>query len=417
VKEANYSFFHQITCAFRKEGFARLKGMESTMNIAKLVSKNMLRRPGRFIFTLLGITIGMASFVALLSMGDNLRSEVTQQADALGAHLVVMSRTNCPFVMMSVLTGDQMPEAIPREVVGQIAALDGVSTAVPYLTIGASIDETLVTLTGILPAEMKEHRNWAVQAGNYFANDSESVVIGAGVATKFGLSIGDTLTFRGVDFPIAAILYSTSSNDDATVFMPLNIIQQIFGLGDYVSFIAVTLNDVTKVEQYAAAILDFANVTVTTDEELLGSVLLILGSVNVTLQLIAGVALIAAAFGIINTMMTAIYERRREIGILRAMGSKSRVIFQIFIIESGLYGLFGGLLGLAVGFVVSRFAAPFIQQNQFADVLGTPDATVTLSVTLVLIVLGLSVLISIVSGIYPAWKASKLTPMEAIRNV
>jgi len=104
-------------------------------------------------------------------------------------------------VMMSVLTGDQMPEAIPREVVSQIAALEGVSAAVPYLIIGASIDETLVTLTGILSVEMKEHRNWTVQAGTYFANDSESVVIGAGVATSFGLSVGDTLTFRGVNFP------------------------------------------------------------------------------------------------------------------------------------------------------------------------------------------------------------------------
>ena len=387
------------------------------MNIIKLVLKNMLRRRGRFVFTLLGITIGMAAFVALLSMGDNLRAEVTQQSDALGAHLVVMSRTNCPFVMMSVLTGDQMPEAIPREVVSQIAALDGVTAAVPYLTIGASIDETLVTLTGIMPAEMKAHRNWVVQSGTYFTDDSESVVIGAGVATRFDLSVGDILPFRGVDFPIAAVLYSNSGNDDATVFMPLNMIQQIFGLGDYVSFIAVTLDDVTKVEQYAAAILDFANVTVTTDEELLSSVLLILGSVNVTLQLIAGVALIAAAFGIVNTMMTAIYERRREIGILRAMGSKSRTIFQIFVIESGLYGLLGGLFGLAVGFVVSRFAAPLIQHNQFVDVLGTPDTTVTFSITLVLTVLGLSILISIVSGIYPAWKASKLTPMEAIRNV
>ena len=303
------------------------------------------------------------------------------------------------------------------KVVNQIAALEGVTAAVPYLTIGVSIDETLVTLTGIMAAEMKAHRGWSVQSGTYFTDDSESVVIGAGVAARFDLGVGDTLIFRGVDFPVAAILDSTSSNDDATVFMPLDAIQRLFGLGDYMSFIAVTLEDVTKVEQYAAAILDFANVTVTTDEELLGSVLLILGSVNVTLQLIAGVALIAAAFGIINTMMTAIYERRREIGILRAMGSKSRMIFQIFVIESAMYGLLGGLAGLAVGFVVSRFAAPLIEQNQFVDVLGTPQTAVTLSATLVLTVLGLSVLISIVSGIYPAWKASKLTPMEAIRNV
>jgi len=387
------------------------------VNVIKLVSKNMLRRRGRFVFTLLGITIGMAAFVALLSMGDNLRAEVTQQADDLGAHLVVMSRTNCPFEMMAVLTGDQMPEAIPREVVNQIAALEGVTAAVPYLTVGASIDETLITLTGILPAEMKAHRGWTVQSGTYVSDDSQSLVIGAGVATRFDIGVGDVLTFRGVDFPIEAVLYSVSGNDNATVFMPLNAIQELFGMGDYVSFIAVTVDDVTRVEQYAAAISDLANVTVSTDEALLGSVLLILGSVNVTLQLIAGVALIAAAFGIVNTMMTAIYERRREIGILRAMGSKSSMIFKVFVIESGLYGLLGGLLGLVLGFVVSRFAAPLIEQNEFVAVLGRPETTVTLSAALVLTVLGISVCIAIASGLYPAWKASKLTPMEAIRNV
>jgi len=199
--------------------------------------------------------------------------------------------------------------------------------------------------------------------------------------------------------------------------MPLNMVQYIYGLGDYVSFIAVTVDDVTKVAYFAAAITDLANVTVATDDELLGSVLLILGSVDVTLRIIAAVALISAAFGIINTMMTAIYERRREIGILRAMGSKSRKIFNIFVIESGLYGLLGGLLGIVIGFVASHFAAPLIQQNQFVEVIGTTQTSVTLSATLVFTVLGLSILISVFSGLYPAWKASKLTPMEAIRNV
>jgi len=388
------------------------------MNILKLVSKNLLRRKGRFIFTLLGITIGMASFVALLSMGNNLRSEVTHQADALGANLIVMARVDCPFINLAVLTGDHLPESLPREIVGQIAAIDGIVTAVPYLTLGASIQDTQLTLVGILPHEMKQHRGWGVEAGEYFFGESDrSVVVGSGVASRFDLEIGEILTFRGQEFPVAAILQETRSNDDISVFMPLNVTQEVFGLDDYVSFIAVTVDDVTNTERYIAAIMDIANLSVSTNEELLSSVLLILGSLNITLQLIASVALIAAAFGIINTMMTAIYERRREIGILRAVGSKSGVIFRIFILESGLYGLLGGLLGFAVGFVVSRVAAPLIEQNEFVSVLGSPDTAVAFSVPLLLTVLGLSVLISTVSGLYPAWRASRLTPMEAIRNV
>jgi len=390
------------------------------MNVLKLVSKNLLRRKSRFVFTLLGITIGMAAFVALLSMGDNLRSEVAQQADDLGADIIVMGRVDCPFIHRAVLAGEQLPESVPREIVGQIAAIDGITAAIPYLTLGTSIQDVPVTLVGILPYEMKAYRGWRVESGRFFTDENErAVVIGSGIAgsERFDFEIGDMLTFRGQDFYVAAILQETGSSDDISVFMSLDVAQETFGLDDYVSFIAVTVGDVTNMERYIAAIMDIANLSVSTNEELLASVLLILGSLDITLQLIASVALIAAAFGIINTMMTAIYERRREIGILRATGCKRGMIFRIFILESGLYGLLGGLLGFAVGFVVSRLAAPLIEQNEFVAVLGSPDTAVMLSASLLFTVLGLSVLIAIVSGLYPAWKASKLTPMEAIRNV
>ena len=388
------------------------------MNIFKLVSKNLLRRKGRFIFTLLGITIGIASLVIILSMGDSLRSEVARQADDLGADIIVMGRVDCPFIHRAVLAGEQLPESVPREVVNQISAIDGITAAIPYLTLGSSIQQTPITLVGILPNEMKIHRGWNIESGTFFADENErSVVIGSGIAARFDLEIDNMLTFRGQDFPIVAILQETGSNDDISVFMPLNVAQEVFGLDDYVSFIAVTVDDVTNAERYIAAIMDIANLSVSTNEELLSSVLLILGSLDITLRLIASVALVAAAFGIINTMMTAIYERRREIGILRAIGCKRGMIFKIFILESGLYGLLGGLLGFVVGFVVSRLAAPLIEQNEFVAVLGSPDTAVTLSASLGFTVVGLSVLISILSGLYPAWKASKLTPMEAIRNV
>ena len=387
------------------------------MNITKLVSKNLLRRPGRFVFTLLGITIGMAAFVALLSMGNNLRAEVSQQADDLGAHLIVTSRTNCPFVLQSLLIGDQVPEDIPIRVVNEIAAIDGITSVIPHLTLGTSINNELVSLVGVFPAEMKAHRDWVIEDGRYFNYDERAVVIGSTIAMRFGLNIGDQLTFRGDDFPVAAILQPTGSGDDNTVFMPLALVWEVYELGEYVSFIAVNVDNVTRMEYYKAAILDIANVSVMTDDELLGSVLVILGSVNATLQIIALIALFAAAFGIINTMMTAIHERRREIGILRAMGSKSGTIFKIFMLESGLYGLLGGLSGLGVGFVISRIAAPLIAQSEFVAVLGNPDFAVTLTTSVVFTVLGLSMSIAIISGLYPAWKASKLTPMEAIRNV
>jgi putative ABC transport system permease protein len=139
-----------------------------------------------------------------------------------------------------------------------------------------------------------------------------------------------------------------------------------------------------------------------------------LGSINVALQLIAGVSLIAAAFGIINTMMTAISERRREIGILRAIGSKSSEIFKIFLIESGLNGLLGGIFGVGVGYVVSVFAAPIITDSGMGDLLKGATPTASINISMVFTAILLSVTISVLSGIYPAWNAGQLTSVEAM---
>ncbi|MPN38922.1 Macrolide export ATP-binding/permease protein MacB [bioreactor metagenome] len=152
----------------------------------------------------------------------------------------------------------------------------------------------------------------------------------------------------------------------------------------------------------------------TSDKQLLKSVLSIIGTVNLTLQLIAVVAIISAAFGIINTMMTAIYERRREIGILQAIGSKKSTIFTIFILESGLYGLLGGAIGLAVGIVFSSIAAPYISQNEFTAFMKGSNLPINLDVKLIAGSLLFSLVISLVSGLYPAWRAARLTPVEAM---
>src|SRR3989304_501095 len=108
------------------------------MNVPKLVLKNITGRKGRFIFTLLGITIGIASFVTLLSLGGSLKDEVKRQAGELGANLVVTPKGWCAYEQISVLTGEQLPEAIPFNEVRKISSIKGL-TAVPSLPARASV--------------------------------------------------------------------------------------------------------------------------------------------------------------------------------------------------------------------------------------------------------------------------------------
>ena len=385
------------------------------MSIIKLVSKNLFRRKGRFVFTLLGISIGMAAFVALFSLGSSMRAEIQKQADALGANFIITPENICIYNQMAILTGDTISESMQYEIFERIAAVEGL-TVIPHLTQKTPVSNSPAVVVGVLPKETWGFRSWEMQEGEFFASEDEpAIIIGSEFAVRRNIRLGDELIVRGENFKVIGILAQNNSTDDASMFMPLSIIQRLYDKEGYISYMSAIVDDVTKMEYYEAAILDIASVQVSTDEQLLGSVMTIVNSVNITLQLVAGISLIAAAFGIINTMMTATYERRREIGILRAIGGKRGAIFKIFLVESGLYGLFGGIAGVIAGLVASVFAAPYITgQGEAGELLKGASVQAHIDISIILISIVLSVIISILAGLYPAWRASKLTPVEAI---
>jgi putative ABC transport system permease protein len=204
------------------------------------------------------------------------------------------------------------------------------------------------------------------------------------------------------------------NRDDLAIYLDLGTAQKLYGVGDKVSFIAVKVDDITQMDKYSQEIQERANVAVVSDKQLIRSVLAIVGTVRNTLQMIAAVAVLAACFGIINTMLTAIHERKREIGILQALGAKRKTIFSLFLYESALYGLIGGIAGLIAGTVFSLLAAPYIQQSEFTAFLGSAQSVQIFNLAVIGKAMLFSILVACLAGIYPALKASKLSPVEAI---
>ncbi|MCL2402725.1 MAG: ABC transporter permease [Coriobacteriia bacterium] len=383
------------------------------MNTLSLVMRNITRRKGRFIFTLLGIAIGMAAFVALLALGGGMRAEIRNQAQAMGANLIVTPTDWCTFDQISIFTGEPLPASLSSEVLDEIRDIEGIFVA-PYLTQASAIDMTPVAVIGIEVETMKEFSQWEMAEGQYFSTDADrSVVLGASIANQFDLGLGQEVIIRGESFPIVGVLEPVDNLDDLGVYLPIPVVQEAFEIDDNISYIGVQVENIENVESYRAAILDRVNVAVSSDEQLLESVLAILGSVEVTLQAVAAISLVAASFGIVNTMMTAIYERRREIGILRSIGSKRADIFKIFMLESAIYGLLGGVIGSAVGVLVSLFAAPTIMAG-FDQIMKGASLEASIEPMTIVTAIGLSIAIAVVAGLYPAWKASNLTPVEAI---
>lgn len=384
------------------------------MTLTSLVVRNITSRRGRFVFTLLGIGIGIAAFVTFLSLGGSLKSEIQRESAALGANLVVTPKGSCAYEQVSILTGEQLPNTITGEEVAKIRAIEGI-TAIPFLSERTAIDNRPVAVMGILPTETLAFKRWEIAQGDYLeAEDSAGLVIGAAVADQFKLAPGSQVTIRGERLTVRGILKETGSKDDVTLFLPLALTQRLYDSEDKTSYLAVRVADIEQLELYAQKIKETVSLGVITDQQMLKSVLSIVGTVNVTLQLIAAVAVLAAAFGIINTMMTATYERKREIGILQALGARRRTIFTIFLLESGLYGIFGGALGVLGGLVFSVLAAPQISSNHVTAFVKGSGSAGLISPSIVLGSIAFSALVAIVAGLYPAWRAAQLSPVEAI---
>lgn len=385
------------------------------MNLWKLVWRNLVRRKGRFVFTLAGVAIGMAAFVALLTLGQGLTQEIRKQAKGLGAHLVVTPKGWCAYEQISVLTGEQLPEAIPMTELAKIRAIPGIH-AVPHLNQRTAFRNRPVPLIGVIPEEMRALHNWSLAAGRFFENAQErGVMVGSAIAQQFQLKPGDTFTVRGNAVPVLGVLKETGSKDDIAAFMPLPVTQKIYGVEGKVSFITVQVENLEQMDTISLQIQEVANIAVVSDKQLVSSVLSIVGTVGSAMQAIAAVGVLAAAFGIVNTLLTAVYERRREIGILQAIGGTRRTLFVAFILESGLYGFFGGLIGAVLGGLAAYWFGPYFTQDAFSTGLA-PSASVPDALSM-LYALGFSVVLAVVAGLYPAARAARLTPVEAMSHV
>lgn len=384
------------------------------MNLPKLVVSNMARRRGRFVFTLLGITIGIGAFVTFLALGGSLKKEVMREANALGANLVVTPKGSCAYEQVSILTGEVLPSNITMEEYAKVSALSGMSV-VPVLAEKSAINNRPVSVSGILPDKMRFFKGWQVAAGDYLASDEEpAVLLGAVAAEQFRLQPGASVVIRGERLPVKGVLAATGGKDDVTIFIPLTTAQRLFNSGELVSYLAVKVDDVTGIDAAMDRIREQVSLGVVSDRQMLASVLSIVGSVNVTLQLIAVVAVLAAAFGIVNTMLTATYERKREIGILQALGATRRTIFTLFLVESGLYGLLGGICGVAGGLLLSVAAAPQLEQNVFTSFVKGSGSVGVIDPAVIFGSILFSATVAVIAGLYPAWRASRLSPVEAI---
>ncbi|MBS3061679.1 MAG: ABC transporter permease [Candidatus Diapherotrites archaeon] len=394
------------------------------------VAINNLRHQGlRSYLTLLGVIIGIASIFALVSIGDGLNASVTEQFEKLGSNTIFIAPGG------TFSSGSGSPTATVTFKDSDIARLESypeVKNVIPFFatsTVGKhGSDQTTISIFSYDPDKsesLEETGTIEVQEGRLFNNqDVFAAMVGEQFAEKaFSREIGlkNIIEINGKKYKIVGILKPSSQNiggggpeTNNTVWIPEKGARQTFP--NYASnfMFAQTFNKdqvasaKDKIQRYFDRVYGKDQTTVQTSEQLLDQIKQFLAIISGTLIVIALISLIVGGIGIMNAMVMTVLERTKEIGTMKALGATNTRIMTLFLLEAGLIGLVGGLLGSLLGFLIGQGMSIAGQAAGInLQAVATPE--------LFLFVLAFSIIIGMISGAYPAWRASKMDPVVALR--
>jgi ABC-type lipoprotein release transport system permease subunit len=326
-------------------------------------------------------------------------------------------------------TGNTLDESL----VDEIENVSGVYSVSPQLSTSGYVNGASVLLYGVDPSTYSSVTNGVdITSGAMLSSSSgaDSVVLSSTLATNLGVSVGSTVAVGanstgGVSYTVVGIFNAGTTFGPTTrsAYVTLSDAQAISGETDKVTEVYVKANTPDLVNSVASSI-DSAISGVTANTASSITVASSLSGTLSTLFIVVGVvALIAGGFGVINTMMMSISERTREVGTLRAIGAQRSEIMKIFMSEAFVIGAIGAVAGVVLGLIVSVIL-PYLTSSTagggaggFAGAALTSSLNTSVTTGDVILTLGLGIIVGTLAGVYPAWRASSMDPVEALRHV
>ena len=388
----------------------------------------------RSILTVLGIIIGIASVTLTVGLGLGAQDQVKQQINALGSNLLIVSPGSSTaggirggFGSATTLTRADAVTLAADEVAPDVAAVAPVTSTSQSLAAGTTT--WTASVVAVTP-EWQAVRSRTLASGRFIteadiAHQSKVIVLGATTAEELfsGTSpVGSTVTIAGADFTVVGVLESTgstsaTSSEDDTVLMPWTTAATTVGTSaTTVTTIYLQAADDASLsaayQQANAALLtrhgltasDDADFTITTQESIVEAATATDRTLTILLGGIAAISLVVGGIGVMNIMLVSVSERIREIGLRKALGAKPQAIRHQFLTEAGILGLAGGVLGLGVASLGAATLPALI------------DQPVTLAWWAAAGSLVVAIGVGLVAGVYPADRAARLAPIDALRR-
>jgi putative ABC transport system permease protein len=388
-----------------------------------LAFRSIRERKTRSMLTILGIAVGIAAIVSLMSVGYGMEEAITGELTEMADMIAVMPGkiAGMTYVEMGGFTDRDVKDLQRIGGIKDISAMTYDSVEVEYRnerkpTFVFGGDTKDLESFYVEPVGLKEGR-WLRE------NDYKGCVIGDGVATDFFddvIHVNNKLLINGEKFIVIGVFEKGNmlyANDvDRNIFLTLRAAKEVLQTEE-IKYVVVRVYDIDEAEEIAEEIEEVINDNHGLDDfataMTMGSMLKQIGDIfNIirgVLVAIAAIALIVAAIGIINTMLMSVMERTHEIGVMKAIGAKSKDVLSLFLLESGIVSLVGGVCGCVLGWIMAIVISSAAGMMSGMEIASSVKPEVLLSGIAVALIVG------VLSGFYPARKASQMSPVEAVR--
>ncbi|TWH57713.1 putative ABC transport system permease protein [Desulfitobacterium sp. LBE] len=384
------------------------------MNLFTITLGNLKRRKLRSLLLLFSIIIGVASSVFLFTTTRSMEQDVADKIDQFGSNLLILPKTGETLSFGGVTVGTSPGQELDMDMIPQMKTIknnETLATISPKLLAEGEINTKRVLLVGVqFPEELRLKKWWTIDglAAGQLPKSNE-ILIGSEVARILDLSLGQEVEIKGEKFRVGGIIQPTGSlENDQAIFMDLPALQKVEDKPTAISLIEAA------VLCYTCPIED---VSLQLSEKLPGTKVAALQSTiesrddtvaqfSLFAAVISVILLMTSGFVVAMSMISAVKERTRDIGILRAIGFRKKHILRMFLYEVSLLSALGGLMGFALGMGLAM---------QLGSTVVQMTVQVPFQPLLALYSLAAALVISLIAGIYPAWQASRLDPVEALR--
>lgn len=384
------------------------------MNILTIPLRNTWRKPSRTLLLLMVFTLGVMSIVALYQVSLVIGTSMEKKLSTYGANILVSPNSETLSVSYGGFhLGDMLYDVQPLSESMSVAAVrsielkERISAVAPKLVATTKIDGTAVAIVGVRwDEELPIKSYWATDG--QFPTTADEIVMGSKAAGNFGFTTGDTVTFYDHPFRISAVLYPTGGDDDNVILVDLGMLQTVTSRPDEASYLEVAaLCAGCPIDDIVA---QMRGKLPNTDIKALSNVVnQRMASINFVQRLVLSISLVilvTAATMVGLSMLSAVNERKKDIGLLRSLGySKGRVFF-IFCLEAGIIGILSGVLGYFSGLGASFKALGLLAMAE--------GAKPVFDVNHLLLTCAVIGCVTVLAASYPAWKGASVEPSQAL---